>query len=281
MATYVIGDVQGCFATLQALVREIGFNPAHDRLVLVGDLVNRGPDNVNVLRWARSLGPAVEAVLGNHDLHLLGRAAGLYGAKKRDSVDDVLTAPDRDALLDWLRARPLFLRLDPLPYVVVHAGIMPGLSLDEAADAAASLSNDLRAGGDAELAVLKGYRRPLCRLADTAGDPEARRIAILQGLTLLRTCLADGTPDADFSGRLVEIPPGRRPWFTFEPERFTGTTVLFGHWAALGVHWAPGVHAIDTGCVWGNDLTAFRADDGRHYRTRVRDVLGSRALGRA
>lgn len=274
MATYVIGDVQGCFATLQALTARIGFDPGRDRLLFLGDLVNRGPKNVEMLRWMVAQGPSVNSVLGNHDLHLLARARGLADAKKRDTVGDVLTAPDHVVLLEWLRARPLLLREGP--FVLVHAGIPPGMTLAEAETEAAALSHGLR-GPEADT-LLRDLRRPVRAWSSARADgPGARRRIALQGFVLLRSCLADGTPDPVFSGALAELPPGRRAWFDFDPASRAGVTVLCGHWAALGVHRAAGLLSLDTGCVWGRELTALRLEDGHLISTPTIDRLGSGA----
>ena len=277
MPTYVIGDVQGCFATLQALTARIAFEPGRDRLLFVGDLVNRGPQNVEFLRWLVSQGPSVNAVLGNHDLHLLGRARGLFDAKKRDTVGDVLTAPDHVALLEWLRARPFLLREGD--FLLVHAGIPPGMTLGEAEIEAHALSRRLR-GPEAD-GLLRELRRPMrsWAAAVAAGDTEARHHIALQGFVLLRTCLEDGTPDPVYSGGLGDLPRGRRPWFDFDPASRAGVTLLCGHWAALGLHRAPGLVSLDTGCVWGRALTALRLDDGRIFSEPTIDRLPPGAGG--
>lgn len=269
MATYALGDVQGCFATLQSLLVRIDYAPGRDRLLFLGDLVNRGPRNVEVLRWLMAQGDAVEAVLGNHDLHLLARAAGHADAKRRDTLGDVLTAPDRGTLLAWLRARPLVLAHGDA--LLVHAGLPPGMSRAEALELGMEISGHLR-GSDAEAgALLRDLRRsPLSwAAARDAGDPHLRRRVALQAFTLLRVCLADGTPDLVYNGGLADLPAGRRPWF-----EFPGSTgrVLFGHWAALGVYAAPGAQCLDGGCVWGRALAALRLDDGVLFEAPNLDV---------
>lgn len=270
MATYVIGDVQGCFATLQRLVETIGYDRARDRLVFVGDLVNRGPRNLETLRWMVSQDDAVEAVLGNHDVHLLARARGLAGAKKRDTLGDVLEAPDTPRLLEWLRRRPFLLEVEG--HVVVHAGLLPGMSLAEAREQSAALSEAFR--GPALDDLLHELRLTPDRWSH-AHDRQARRRAAMQGFLFLRTCHADGTPEPHFAGALGELPPGCRPWFDFEPERWAGRTVLFGHWAALGLHAANAARCLDSGCVWGRDLTAFRLEDAQLFSVANVDFPGA------
>jgi bis(5'-nucleosyl)-tetraphosphatase (symmetrical) len=244
-----MGDIQGCFRTLRRLLRRIAFDPAKDRLWNTGDLVNRGPGSLEVLRWARDLGDRLMTVLGNHDLHLLARAAGLVRAKPRDTLDEVLAAPDRDELLAWLRARPLLHAEEGR--VLVHAGLLPAWTVAEAETLARSVEERLRAAGGLELA------RPQSR------EPERSTLWVL---TRLRFCTADGSPGPDFTGPPDAAPPGCRPWFDFPGRRSAEATVLFGHWAALGFYRAPGILGLDSGCVWGGELTAVRLEDGEVFQ---------------
>ncbi len=234
MATYAVGDVQGCDQTLGRLLRRIDFDAAKDRLWFVGDLVNRGPDNLGVLRRIRDLGERAVCVLGNHDLHLLGRADGQRSAKRLDTLNDVLDAPDREVLVEWLRNRPLVHREGA--YTMVHAGLLASWSTDDALGHAAPLEARIRAGddlfGDETLAVF----------------------------TRMRFVAADGRPDYEPKCE-PEGAPHHRPWFDVRP-RESGVTVLFGHWAALGLSLTPGYVGLDTGCVWGGALTAYRLEDG-------------------
>jgi bis(5'-nucleosyl)-tetraphosphatase (symmetrical) len=263
-STYAVGDVHGCFASLEALLARLPFETARDRLWLVGDLVNRGPDNVAVLRWARQaerrLGERFVCVLGNHDLHLLRRAAGLRTPRPLDTVDDVLTAADREELLGWLARRPL-LHVDPRHSgtaadggrVLVHAGLPPGRSLDETMTRAA----------EAESWLADPARRATLLAART--DPEARRRAgnaadTLDLLPTLRTVDAAGRP-CDHSGPPDDAPAGCLPWFR-HPHRPAAELTVFGHWSALGFHREDGVLGLDSGCVWGGGLTAVRLEDG-------------------
>jgi bis(5'-nucleosyl)-tetraphosphatase (symmetrical) len=254
MATYAIGDVQGCAATLERLLARCGFSPARDRLWLVGDLVNRGPGSLAVLRRVRDLGERAVAVLGNHDLHLLARAAGVAAARPGDTLDEVLGAPDRDELLAWLRARPLLHREGS--WVLVHAGLLPAWTVDEAAAAARAAE-----------ALLRGPR---------AADVLARvkRHPALLALTRLRTCTADGTPSLSFKDHPRDAPPGFQPWFEVPGRRSESATIVFGHWAALGLHIAPGLYGLDTGCCWGHHLTALRLDDRTLLQEPVQDPIG-------
>jgi bis(5'-nucleosyl)-tetraphosphatase (symmetrical) len=238
MATYAIGDIQGCYATLQGLLARIGFDAARDRLWLVGDLVNRGPRSLDVLRWARALDGRIVAVLGNHDLHLLGRAAGVRPRRDFDTFDDILQAPDRDPLLEWLAARPLLYREGDR--VLVHAGLLPAWTVDDAEARARAAEAALRTGGPAAL----------------AGSPD------MAALTRVRLVDGAGEPVPDYSGPLDGAPPGTMPWFAHPARRSRGSRIVFGHWAALGLVLDDDAVGLDTGCVWGRCLTAMRLEDG-------------------
>lgn len=269
MATYVLGDVHGCFDTLRALLARIRFDPERDRLWLVGDLVNRGPASLEVLRWARELGERAVAVLGNHDLHLLARAWGLARAKPRDTLDELLAAPDAEELLAWVRSWPLLVREGKT--VMVHAGLLPAWTLAQAEALAREVSQELRGpGGRQLLATLKS--EPWPPWSPELPAAERRRLA-LAAFANLRTLTADGCLCNGFAGPPQEAPPGCRPWFELPTRRDTRTRVLFGHWAALGLHRAPGLAALDSGCVWGGHLTALRLDDGELFQERTREEM--------
>lgn len=257
MATYAIGDIQGCFRTFERLLERIDFDPSRDRLLLVGDLVNRGPHSAEVLRWAMRNERSVRAVLGNHDLHLIARALGVAGRKKRDTLDGVLDARDRSDLVEWLRSRPLVHRENG--HLLVHAGILPCWSAVDAEQLSAEASEVLQ-GKDAS------------RLLDTLGEPAERpwsdklrgmeRLSFaLQVLTRLRTCTREGVPCLDFSGPPGDAPPGCHPWFEAPGRKEKNVTVVFGHWAALGLYFGSRAIGLDTGAVWGNKLTAVRLKD--------------------
>lgn len=257
MATWVIGDVQGCAVTLQRLLARIRFR-AGDRLWLAGDLVNRGRGSLEVLRWAVAHEGAVTAVLGNHDIHLLARAADLVRPKARDTLDEVLAAPDRDRLLGWLRERPLLHREGDT--VMVHAGLLPQWTVGRAAELASEAAALVREPDGAFLLEL--YRARSSGAWDDAAAGIGRQAAIVSALTRLRTLRADGAPCSDFSGPPGEAPAGCIPWYAHPSRRSRDATIFFGHWAALGLHAGDGVVGLDTGCVWGGALTAWRLDDG-------------------
>lgn len=261
MATYAIGDIHGCWATLEGLLERIRFSSGRDRLWLVGDLVNRGPRSLAVLRWARGLGDGAVVVLGNHDLHLLARAAGVAERRRRDTLEEVLAAPDRGELLAWLASRPLLHREGGR--VLVHAGLLPGWSLERAGDWAREVEAAL--AGPEGTSLLQAVRCPPYP-AWRASLPreEALRLA-LYAFAFLRCCDARGRPCHGFNGRPDEAPEGCRPWFA-ERSGETGVTFVCGHWAALGLRLAPGLAALDSACVWGGPLTALRLEDGEVFQ---------------
>ena len=252
VSTYVIGDIQGCFEAFTRLLTRIDFTPGRDKLWLAGDLVNRGPDSLSVLRWCLAHDDNVVAVLGNHDLHVLARAAGVSGPKNRDSLDELLRAPDRDELLDWLRHKPLLHTENG--WTMVHAGLLPAWTLADA-----------QAIADAYSAELNGARMPLALRALRDQDihlPDLRQLAQDAGmLTRIRTCTADGEPCGEFAGPPADAPPGCLPWFRVPGRKSAGERLVFGHWAALGLLLEENLIAVDTGCVWGNALTAVRLED--------------------
>lgn len=266
MATYAIGDIQGCFRTLHRLLERIHYDPEQDRLWLVGDLVNRGPQSLEVLRWVRAQGDRVTTVLGNHDLHLLGRAFGTREAKQSDTLDGVLEAPDRQDLIEWLRGRPLLHREGP--FVLVHAGLLPAWTLEEAQQLAREAEAALR--GPKPRRFLEAMAGAAPYWTDDL-DPEDRSRVAIQALTRLRTTRKDGRSIEEFSGPPERAPEDCRPWFELWDSQAAEVTVVFGHWAALGLRIQPGFMALDTGCVWGGMLTAARLEDGEVFQEPLAD----------
>lgn len=266
MAIYAIGDVQGCAASLHRLLDTISPDLSRDRLWFVGDLVNRGKSSLQVLRTVVALGDAARTVLGNHDLHLLARAAGVVEAKRRDTVEDVLGAPDRAELLAWLRTRPLLHREDR--FVLVHAGIPPRWSPEEAESRAREAETALR--GPSGSRFLAAYTRRASEPPDR--DPAGIRAADAYALTNLRAVDPEGLPVHGFKGPPSEAPKGCVPWFRAPGRRSGDATLVFGHWAALGLLVEPRLLALDTGCVWGGRLTAVRLSDRRVFSVRRDDL---------
>ncbi len=254
MATYVIGDVHGCFRTLRALLERIEWNPHRDRLIFTGDLVN-GPDSLAVLRWARDHN--VETVLGNHDIHLMAVVHGIRGIRKSDSLDDLLAAPDREELVDWLRTRPMLIRLETA--AVVHAGLLPQWTLEKAQELARELETEL--GGERVPDVLPGLfgNKPKTWSDTLAGDQRLR--IVVNAMTRMRVVKADGRLDMKFKGSPRKVVDGQLPLFEVPSARSADVELFFGHWAALGYYEGNGVVGLDTGCVWGKALTAFRLED--------------------
>ncbi len=266
MATYAVGDVQGCDDALVALLGAIAFRPGIDRLLFAGDLVNRGPASLAVLRRVRALGNDATVVLGNHDLHLLAVAAG---ARRRDTLEDVLRAPDRDDLLDWLRARPLLhaCAAGTGDAVVVHAGLLPAWSVDRAAALAREVERELRDRPAQLLASMYGDEP--ARWDDGLRGPDRHRV-VLNALTRMRLVTPDGALHLGYSGPPAGAPAGLVPWFDAPGRASDGARVVCGHWAALGLVVRPDLVALDSGCVWGRDLTALRLEDDQVFSVRCR-----------
>jgi bis(5'-nucleosyl)-tetraphosphatase (symmetrical) len=265
MATYVIGDVHGCFVTLRRLLRRIQYDRRHDRLWIVGDLVNRGPRSLETLRWGIAQGDRLVTVLGNHDFHLLARAADLLPPKRRDTLDNVLEARDRDDLLNWVRTRPLLHREGD--FVMVHAGLLPDWTIKRAERLARDIERRLRRGPAHRLIVSAAGKEAARWRPRQSASQQAR--AAVAAFARLRILDRSGEIRVDFSGGPAEAPRGCRPWFMVPQRKSAKSTILCGHWAAMGLRIEPGLAALDTGCVWGRRLTALRLDDGKVFSERT------------
>ena len=263
VATYVIGDVQGCMNSLGQLIDIIQFKPGQDRLWFVGDLVNRGPDSLAVLRYVKGLGPAALTVLGNHDLHLLAVSAGITGLQKKDSFQEVLLAPDCKELLDWLRYQPLIHHEQS--FVLVHAGLLPQWTTNQALTLAREIEAILRSDDFAREMPFIYFRSMKRAWNDTLTDRERWGLAT-NVMTRIRICSEEGVPDFSFKGPVNEIPQGMKPWFQITNRAHQTETIIFGHWSALGVVLQDEVLCLDGGCVWGKELVALRLEDRRLYR---------------
>jgi bis(5'-nucleosyl)-tetraphosphatase (symmetrical) len=253
MATYAIGDVQGCWANLRALLEKIR-PAADDRLWLTGDLVNRGPHSLEVLRWARDQGDRVTVVLGNHDLHLISCARGVRKPRKSDTFQDVLDAPDRDELVGWLSRRPLVHCEGG--WLMVHAGLLPPWSADDAE----AIARDIEATGLPD-SLLGSWREAPRRWSGDL-DTDDRRALALAAFATLRCVDREGAMDRDFDGAPADAPAGLLPWFDHPQRRSREVRIVCGHWAALGLLVRSDLAALDSGCVWGGCLTALRLEDG-------------------
>ena len=268
MSVYAVGDVQGCYAELRSLLRVCGFDARRDRLWLAGDLVNRGPNSLDVLRFAADLGDRARVVLGNHDLHLVASARGVRKLRGKDTFRDVLDAADGDALVGWLRNRPLA-HLDlERGAVMVHAGIVPAWTIDEALGRAAEFSRALRAPDHPRLLTrLYGDEPDMWRDALTGFD---RLRFIANAFTRMRYCRADGRLDFSETRPPGDQDPSLTPWFMLRDGGADRVRIVFGHWATLQHRTALSrrlhVRHVDTGCVWGGSLTALRLDDDREFR---------------
>jgi bis(5'-nucleosyl)-tetraphosphatase (symmetrical) len=253
MAIYAIGDIQGCYYAFQALLTRIQFDPKQDQLWLVGDLVNRGSGSLEVLRWCYAHQDSLKVVLGNHDLHALVVAHGFVKAHKSDTLDGLLGAADRDVLLDWLRHQRLMVKEDNL--LMVHAGLLPQWSAEQAMSCAAEVEAALQ--GDRYLEFLfHMYGNRPNRWSDHLTGLGRLRL-ITNAMTRLRVCTAQGEMEFAFKGELEDVPNGFMPWFDV-PTRATQTSeVIFGHWSALGLQHRNNVYSLDTGCLWGGQLTAM------------------------
>ena len=257
MATYAIGDIQGCFDSFSHLLKHCHFNPADDRLWLVGDLVNRGPRSLQTLRFIRNLGSAVTVVLGNHDLSLLMVAEGFGKRGKSDTFGEILTAPDRDDLLAWLRQQPLC-HVEG-NHCLVHAGLLPQWTVSQARALSAEVEVVLSGTSWRELLANMWGSEPASWDENLSGWPRLR--IIVNAMTRLRFCTSSGAMDFRVKGKIEKAPPGFLPWFQVPGRRSTETTLVTGHWSALGLKILPNLLAIDSGCLWGGSLTAVRLED--------------------
>jgi bis(5'-nucleosyl)-tetraphosphatase (symmetrical) len=257
--TWVIGDVQGCAGALRALLAHPELSRPDAELWFAGDLVNRGPDSLGALRLIMSLGERARVILGNHDLHLLAVAAGVRKPGKSDTFQDILQAPDAPALLDWLRFRPLMVRAQG--HVMVHAGILPAWTLDQAQALAGEIETALRQP-DWHSALHDMYGEEPLYWSDELQGRDRMRV-IVNALTRMRVCHAeDGRMDFHHKGA-PDAASGLLPWFEIPGRRDPREPVIFGHWSTLGLHFRPDAICLDSGCVWGRSLTALRLRD-RH-----------------
>ena len=265
MATYVVGDLQGCFTPLQRLLDRVAFDPAADVLWLTGDLVNRGPQSLACLRFVQGLGDAAVTVLGNHDLHLLAVAYAGFKTKRKDTLEEILRAPDRDALLNWLRHRPLMHVDERRRLALVHAGIYPGWTLTQAHVCAQEVEEVLQSADHVDYFRDMYGNEPAIWCDTLEGMPRWRFIT--NAFTRMRICTPALALELSFKGEVKDIPAGFQPWFEyFQPPE--GWRVFFGHWAALGAHTGrDNLVALDSGCVWGRFLTLVRLEDGAIFQS--------------
>jgi bis(5'-nucleosyl)-tetraphosphatase (symmetrical) len=269
MAIYAVGDIQGCHAELVQMLDRIAFDQAKDTLWLVGDLVNRGPGSLEVLRLVKSLGDSAITVLGNHDLHLLAVAEGTSELHRTDTLDEVLAAPDRDELLHWLRNQRLLYAQDNI--VLVHAGLLPQWSVAQAAILAREVEAALRADDYATF-LARMYGNFPHQWDDSLSGHKRLRV-IVNAFTRMRICTKEGEMEFKFKGEVENIPDGYLPWFDIPKRASRDATVIVGHWSALGLLLRKDVIALDTGCLWGGTMSAIRLEDRQLFQVSCKNPV--------
>ena len=275
MSLYAIGDIQGCHAELCQLLELIAFSPREDRLWIVGDIVNRGPESLAALREVKALGDAAVTVLGNHDFHLLTVSSGHARMHRQDTLAPILEAPDRDELIGWLRRRPLVVVEEDR--LLVHAGLLPqwtpATALMLSREVEAVLASER---ADAFLASLYGDE-PRAWRDDLEGFDRLR--VIVNACARLRFCTPDGTMDLHEKRGSEAAADGFRPWFEHEARASAGVTIVCGHWSTLDLRLYPNVLMLDSGCIWGGTLTAIRLEDRRVYQVPSRSPMQPKPFG--
>jgi bis(5'-nucleosyl)-tetraphosphatase (symmetrical) len=262
---YLLGDLQGCCDPLERLLATLDFSPSRDRLFVLGDLVNRGPGSLAVLTRLADLGDAAQCLLGNHDLHLVAVAHGVRKPGRRDTLAPILESPRRDAWIDWLRHRSMALDVDG--WLCVHAGVVPAWSREDTLRHAAEIEHLLRGPDLAHFLPLMYGNEP--RRWDESLQGADRWRCIVNVLTRLRFCAADSTLEFESKDAAEAAPPGFAPWFEHPDRKTAGLPIAFGHWSTLGLVDRPDLLSLDTGCVWGGQLTAARVDGGRREIIQV------------
>ena len=258
MATYAIGDIQGCYHAFTALLARLKFNPKRDKLWLVGDLINRGSGSLEVLRWCYKHQNCIKTVLGNHDLHALVVAHGLKKANKSDTLQALLDAPDSEELLTWLRHQPLMVADENHvgeSYIMVHAGLLPQWSIAAALSYASEVECALQADSYLDFLANMYGNFPNQWQADLTAYDRLR--VITNAMTRMRICTEEGEMEFTFKGELQDIPSGYFPWFDVPNRQSQTSQIICGHWSALGLRQRNNIYALDTGCLWGGQLTAL------------------------
>jgi len=256
MSVYWVGDIQGCDEPLGQLLDQVGFSASRDRLYVLGDLVNRGPSSLAVLRRLYSLGSSVQCVLGNHDLHLLALSAGARAPGASDTLHDILQAPDKDTLLHWLRHQSIAIYQEDV--LMVHAGVLPQWTLEETLSLARELENILQSD-EADSFFMKMYGNEPAQWSPQLQGMARFRCA-LNAFTRIRFCSLTGAMEFETKENAAKAPQGYMPWFEVPHRQTANTTIAFGHWSTLGAVQRQDIWALDTGCVWGGCLTALQRD---------------------
>ena len=272
MATYAIGDIQGCFDSFMCLLNEAGFNNKDDTLWVAGDMVNRGPKSLETLRFIKALGDKAKVVLGNHDLHLLAIAEGIKKPSRKDTITDILHAHDKNEILAWLSQQPLLHYDEKLEYLLVHAGLPPQWEMQEALGYAQEIHEVLISPQKNQF-LKHMYGDLPSRWDNNLADWKRLRV-ITNYLTRMRLCHSDGTLDLSHNQGLKNLPTGFKPWFAHANRKTHNLKILFGHWAALeGESDANNVFALDTGCVWGGRLTMMRLEDHKIFSCQCEAMI--------
>lgn len=269
MTTYAIGDIQGCFQAFQQLLQVINFNADQDKLWLAGDLINRGPDSLEMLRWAYQHQSSLVMVLGNHDLHAITVAEGYARAHRSDTLQALLEAPDCVELLTWLRHQPMIHAEQG--YVMVHAGLLPQWSIKKALALGAEVEAELRSVNYRDFLAHMYGNQPAVWDKNLQGFDRLR--VITNAMTRLRVCTLEGEMDFKFKGELAQIPPAYLPWFEVPGRKSADTPIICGHWSALGLRQSLYLQTLDTGCLWGGQLTAIRLDDRQVFQVECGQIL--------
>lgn len=260
MATYIIGDLHGCFEEFQLVLQQANFDPNHDELWLTGDLVARGNNSLECLRFVKQLGERATVVLGNHDLHLLATLQGIKPVKAKDKVEAIFEAEDRIELQNWLRNRPLVAQHPTYHFIMAHAGISPNWDLPTTLACAKEVESVLQSDDYPSLLAQMYCNDPAQWSPDLQGI--ARLRYIINAFTRMRFCYADKKLDFDCKLPVTEVPAELKPWFELDNPFYQEYNILFGHWASLiGYPTPSNIYALDTGCVWGNYLTLLRWED--------------------
>jgi bis(5'-nucleosyl)-tetraphosphatase (symmetrical) len=264
MTTYAIGDIQGCFQDFLHLLQVINFNASQDKLWLVGDLINRGPDSLQMLRWAYKNQSSLVIVLGNHDLHAITVAEGFAPQHRSDTLQDLLKAPDRDELLIWLRHQSIIYMEHG--YLMVHAGLLPQWTAEKALALGAEVEAALRSANYRDFLAHMYGNQPIAWDKDLQGFDRLR--LIINAMTRLRVCTRNGEMDFKFKGELAQIPLGYFPWFDVPDRKSADTPIICGHWSAISLQQSKYLQALDTGCLWGGKLTALRLRDRQIFQVQ-------------
>ncbi len=267
MATYVVGDVQGCFLTFQKLLAEIKFDDKVDKLILLGDVINRGPHSLPMLRFLKAHTSSIQMILGNHEIFAIALGLDAIKTSRAHTLQDLLTASDKLDLINFLRAQPLLYCIDNA--VFVHAGILPAIPLPQAVKAASDLQHILMSDRASKF-LARFYEKMPVSHKPQAKQKRSLRLALAY-FTLIRMCESENVMDLSYNGVLDKAPKRLKPWFTM---RNDGDYVLyFGHWAALGFYKYQRYICLDSGCVWGNKLTAMRIDDKKVFQVANIDKI--------